>query len=56
MAPKVEFAVWLPQAGAEPETLIEHARIAEKFGYHSFWLADHMWTPDPDVCFRNASR
>lgn len=46
MARKVEFAVWLPQAGAEPATLIERARLAERLGYHSFWLSDHLRAPD----------
>ena len=52
MPRKVEFAVWLPQAGLEPAALIERAALAEKLGYHSFWIADHMWTPDlPEIGF-----
>ncbi len=52
MSRRVEFGVWLPQVGLEPAALIERASLADKLGYHSFWIADHLWTPDlPDIGF-----
>ncbi len=52
MSGKVEFAFWSPQAGASVKTLLERAEMAERLGYHSFWLVDHFWTigmPDVDL-------
>lgn len=49
---KVEFAFWSPQAGATVKTLLDRAEMAERLGYHSFWLVDHFWTiglPDVDL-------
>jgi F420-dependent oxidoreductase-like protein len=52
MSEKVEFAFWSPQAGATVKTLLDRAEMAERLGYHSFWLVDHFWTigmPDVDL-------
>jgi F420-dependent oxidoreductase-like protein len=50
MSGKVDFAFWSPQAGATVKTLLDRAEMAERLGYHSFWLVDHFWTPGmPDV-------
>jgi F420-dependent oxidoreductase-like protein len=52
MSGKIEFAFWSPQAGATVKTLLDHAEIAERLGYHSLWLVDHFWTigmPDVDL-------
>jgi F420-dependent oxidoreductase-like protein len=50
MSGKVDFAFWSPQAGATVKTLLDRADMAERLGYHSFWLVDHFWSPGmPDV-------
>jgi F420-dependent oxidoreductase-like protein len=52
MSGKVEFAFWSPQASATVKTLLDRAEMAERLGYHSFWLVDHFWTlgmPDLDL-------
>lgn len=50
MSGKVDFAFWSPQAGATVKTLLDRAEMAERLGYHSFWLVDHFWSPGmPDV-------
>jgi F420-dependent oxidoreductase-like protein len=51
MATKVDFAIFSPQAGMSWNALADRAALAEKLGYHSLWLVDHMWTrgmPDLD--------
>lgn len=48
---KPAFAVFLPQSGLSFEELVSRARSAERLGYHSLWLVDHMWnlmTPERD--------
>jgi F420-dependent oxidoreductase-like protein len=48
---KARFALFSPQAGLSWPALLDRARHAERFGYHSIWLVDHMWTrgmPDLD--------
>ncbi len=48
---KVEFGLYSPQVGMSYRALLERAMLAEKLGYHSLWLVDHMWTramPDLD--------
>jgi F420-dependent oxidoreductase-like protein len=52
MSGTVDFAFWSPQAGATVKTLLDRAEMAERLGYHSFWLVDHFWTlgmPDLDL-------
>ena len=52
MSGKIEFAFWSPQAGATVKTLLDRAEMAERLGYHSFWLVDHFWTigmPEVDL-------
>ncbi|MFZ0889272.1 MAG: TIGR03560 family F420-dependent LLM class oxidoreductase [Candidatus Binataceae bacterium] len=43
MAGKVEFGVFSPQAGQSWTALLDRAKLTDKLGYHSIWLADHMW-------------
>jgi F420-dependent oxidoreductase-like protein len=52
MSGTVDFAFWSPQAGATVKTLLDRAEMAERLGYHSFWLVDHFWTigmPEVDL-------
>jgi F420-dependent oxidoreductase-like protein len=42
---KVNFGVFLPQAGLSFDQLVERALLIERLGYHSLWLSDHMWSP-----------
>lgn len=47
----VACGVFLPQVGLDFAALTERAQIAEQAGFHSLWLADHMWArgmPDLD--------
>jgi F420-dependent oxidoreductase-like protein len=47
----VACGVFLPQAGLDFSALVERAQAAEAAGFHSLWLADHMWArgmPDLD--------
>ena len=47
----VACGVFLPQAGLDFAALSARAEAAEQAGFHSFWLADHMWArgmPDLD--------
>jgi len=51
MAAKAQFAIFSPQAAMSYAALQERAKLAERLGYHSLWLVDHMWTrgmPDLD--------
>jgi F420-dependent oxidoreductase-like protein len=43
--------LFFPQVGVDLAGLIERARACEESGFHSIWLADHMWArglPDLD--------
>lgn len=40
---KTEFAIFLIQTGRSFEAMLEAARASEQLGYHSLWVADHMW-------------
>ena len=47
----VACGIFLPQAGLDFPALAARAEAAEQSGFHSFWLADHMWArgmPDLD--------
>ena len=47
----VAYGIFLPQAGLDFPALVARAEAAEQSGFHSFWLADHMWArgmPDLD--------
>ena len=44
MAGKVEFGVFSPQAGLPWTALLDRAKLADKLGYHSIWITDHMWS------------
>ncbi|HUY18990.1 MAG TPA: TIGR03560 family F420-dependent LLM class oxidoreductase [Candidatus Binataceae bacterium] len=45
MAAKVEFGIFSPQAGLNLATLIERCNLAERLGFHSLWLVDHVFSP-----------
>jgi F420-dependent oxidoreductase-like protein len=52
MGGEVQFGFWSPQAGATVKALLDRAEMADRLGYHSFWLVDHFWTlglPDVDL-------
>lgn len=38
------FAIFQPQAGMDFDDLLGRAHMAERLGYHSLWLVDHMWS------------
>lgn len=47
----VACGIFLPQAGLDFAALAARAEAAEQAGFHSLWLADHMWArgmPDLD--------
>jgi len=41
---KIRFGIFSPQAGLSFDALAARAALAERLGYHSIWLDDHMWT------------
>ena len=46
----VACGVFLPQVGLDFAALVERARACEEAGFHSLWLADHLWARGmPDV-------
>jgi F420-dependent oxidoreductase-like protein len=46
----VACGVFLPQVGLDFAALTERAEACEQAGFHSLWLADHMWARGmPDV-------
>ncbi len=46
----VACGVFLPQVGLDFPALVERARACEDAGFHSLWLADHLWARGmPDV-------
>jgi F420-dependent oxidoreductase-like protein len=50
VARKVECGVFFPQVGVDFAGLVERAHACEESGWHSLWLADHMWARGlPDV-------
>jgi F420-dependent oxidoreductase-like protein len=51
VADGVACGIFLPQVGLDFAALVARAEAAEQAGFHSLWLADHMWargTPDLD--------
>jgi len=47
----IACGVFLPQVGLDFAGLAERARVCEEAGFHSLWLADHLWArgmPDLD--------
>jgi probable F420-dependent oxidoreductase len=44
---RVEAGVLIPNAGpkATPENIVDVARLAERLGYHSIWVTDHVILP-----------
>jgi F420-dependent oxidoreductase-like protein len=48
----VACGLFLPQAGLDFAALADRAEACEESGFHSMWLADHMWARGlPDVDF-----
>jgi F420-dependent oxidoreductase-like protein len=48
--PEVVCGLFFPQIGVDFSGLLERARACEESGFHSLWLADHMWARGlPDV-------
>ena len=48
--PEVACGLFFPQIGVDFPGLLERARACEESGFHSIWLADHMWARGlPDV-------
>jgi alkanesulfonate monooxygenase SsuD/methylene tetrahydromethanopterin reductase-like flavin-dependent oxidoreductase (luciferase family) len=46
----VACGVFLPQVGLDFAALAERAEACEQAGFHSLWLADHLWARGmPDV-------
>jgi len=46
----VECGLFFPQVGVDIQGLLERARACEESGFHSLWLADHLWARGlPDV-------
>jgi F420-dependent oxidoreductase-like protein len=46
----VACGIFLPQVGLDFAALTERAQVCEQAGFHSLWLADHMWARGmPDV-------
>jgi probable F420-dependent oxidoreductase len=41
---KIKFGIFSPQSGLSFDSLTHRAELAERLGYHSIWLDDHMWT------------
>jgi alkanesulfonate monooxygenase SsuD/methylene tetrahydromethanopterin reductase-like flavin-dependent oxidoreductase (luciferase family) len=47
---KVEFGIYLPQLAADVDELTAKAKAAERLGFDSLWLYDHLYGPGaPDV-------
>jgi F420-dependent oxidoreductase-like protein len=47
---RVECGLFFPQVGTDFGGLVERAAACEESGWHSLWLADHMWARGlPDV-------
>ncbi len=52
---KVEFGLEVPQGGLPWAMCLEFAQAADRLGYHSIWLSDHMWIPGmPDLDYHEA--
>jgi len=46
----VDCGLFFPQVGTPFDALVERALVCEESGFHSIWLADHMWARGlPDV-------
>ena len=41
---KIRFGIFSPLSGLTFDSLTARADLAERLGYHSIWLDDHMWT------------
>lgn len=42
-AKRANFGLMFSQSGLNADTLMARARLADKFDYHSVWVADHFW-------------
>ncbi|MGH7905709.1 MAG: TIGR03560 family F420-dependent LLM class oxidoreductase [Candidatus Binataceae bacterium] len=45
MASKVQFGLFTPQDGMNFPAMLERTRLAERAGFHSLWLVDHVFSP-----------
>jgi len=46
---RIDVGLYLPQVAVTPDGLLERARVAERCGFHSLWLYDHLYSPgQPD--------
>jgi F420-dependent oxidoreductase-like protein len=46
----IACGVFLPQVGMDFAALTDRAKVCEEAGFHSLWLADHLWARGlPDV-------
>lgn len=48
---ETKFGLFFPQVGISYGAMRERAQIADRLGYHSLWVVDHMWArgiPDMD--------
>jgi F420-dependent oxidoreductase-like protein len=48
---QTKVGLFFPQVGMPFSTIRERAQIADRLGYHSLWVVDHMWArgiPDMD--------
>jgi alkanesulfonate monooxygenase SsuD/methylene tetrahydromethanopterin reductase-like flavin-dependent oxidoreductase (luciferase family) len=40
-----QFGVYVPQIKIDARTMVSRAQAAEKAGFHSFWVMDHLYAP-----------
>ena len=45
MSRPIDVGLYLPQVSLTPEVLLERALVAERCGFHSLWLYDHLYGP-----------
>lgn len=45
MASSVDFGIFMPQSGLSWDNLLGRTLLAERCGYHSLWVADHLISP-----------
>jgi F420-dependent oxidoreductase-like protein len=43
--PRAEFGIYIAQLAFSYDDVLERARAAEEFGFHSIWLYDHFYGP-----------
>ena len=48
---QTKIGLFFPQVGVPYPAILERAKLADRLGYHSLWVVDHMWArgiPDMD--------